>query len=148
MSKFKGRDCVCGHAYEKHGVEYQGLPCRESGCICKVFRTFPQKMSGHPRFHELLAQMAATHIAKGADYSSPEDILSNLRSSEAVGVPAWLGAMIRMSDKFERIRNLARKMAKDSGAAPAVADETIEDTLIDLASYALLVRILLEDAKK
>lgn len=102
-------------------------------------------MKGHPRFLALLEQMKATHIAKGSDYSNPSDILSNLRECEEIGVPAWLGVVIRMCDKFERIKQLSRKQA--SGEGPAVANEAMEDTLIDAASYCLLTIVLREESK-
>lgn len=103
-------------------------------------------MAGHPRFLELLEQMKATHVAKGSDYSRPEDILSNLRVCEEFGVPAWEGCLVRLSDKFERLKQLARK--RKIGEGPAVKAERMEDTLVDTASYALLMLILLESAGK
>ena len=48
-----------------------------------------------------------------------------------LGVEPWKGILVRMSDKWARIVQLSTKEA-------AVKDETIEDTLLDLANYALL----------
>lgn len=98
--------------------------------------------AGHPRFHELLSEMATTHAAKASDYSSATDVLSNLRSSEDVGVEAWRGALVRLLDKVNRLKNLARKSARGEG--PAVVNESMDDTLMDLAACALLVRMLRE----
>ena len=101
--------------------------------------------SGHPRFHELVDKLRETHIRKGADYSRPDDILSNLRASTQMGIPAWVGVVLRMSDKMERIKNLARKI--QNGEEAAVRDESIVDTLEDLSNYSLLAVILFEESK-
>lgn len=98
---------------------------------------------GHPRFLQLLDQIRDTHVKKGSDYSSETDILSNLRVCEQFGVPAWLGALTRLSDKFERLKQLANK--RQRGQGPAVKDESMADTLVDAASYSLLTLILLEE---
>ena len=47
-----------------------------------------------------------------------------------------------MSDKLSRIANLLKSEAKNS-----VKDESIEDTLIDLANYSIILKILIEDKK-
>ena len=46
---------------------------------------------------------------------------------------------IRLGDKFNRFKALSR------GAEQKVADESIRDTLIDLANYALMTIMELED---
>jgi len=78
------------------------------------------------------------HIAKDSDYAGQEP-LSNFKKCEVLGIPAWRGAAIRMSDKWSRFLSLA---AKDGGHA--VKGETIIDTLNDLAVYAIITRALLE----
>ena len=108
---------------------------------------FPPVVKGHPGFLALLDEMRQTHIKKGTDYSNPDDILANLRGCESLGVPSWMGVMVRIGDKFARITNMARKKWMGQGG-PAVKDESIRDTLLDLASYALLAIILMfEDAR-
>lgn len=98
----------------------------------------PCRHGGHPMFYQLLAQMRAIHDAKNADYAGHHqaDPLRNFRACEEFGIPAWQGVLTRMSDKWMRICNLAR-----NGTA-AVADESMEDTLLDLANYSLLCVIL------
>jgi hypothetical protein len=89
--------------------------------------------SGNPAFDALLRKMAAIHAAKNHDYARPEvkDYYANFRECEAFGIPAYKGILIRMSDKWSRIKGLSMKEA-------AVKDESIEDTMLDLANYALL----------
>src|SRR4051812_9379604 len=58
------------------------------------------------RFNELLEQMAAIRASKNKDYATAEDGMSNLRMCEQMGIPAWKGVVIRISDKFSRIMQL------------------------------------------
>ena len=97
---------------------------------------------GHPRFFALLDEMAEIHSRKNSDYAKSEDPLSNLKECEKLGVPAYMGTLIRMTDKFSRITQLS------NGKKPAVNDEAIEDTLKDLAAYSLLAIILFEENKQ
>ncbi len=89
--------------------------------------------SCNPAFDALLERMAAIHRAKNHDYADPDnaDFYANFRECESFGIPAEKGILIRMSDKWSRIKQLTVKEA-------AVKDEAIEDTLLDLANYALL----------
>ena len=120
------------------GVSQRGAPWSKIYVPGAIKDSEPRR--GHPVFLALLDEMAATHAAKGGDYSKPEDILSNLRVCEQMGVPDWVGVMVRLSDKFERLKNLARK--EQAGEGPSVTTEKMEDTLIDAASYCLLAIVL------
>lgn len=92
---------------------------------------------GDPRFRQLLDDMWEMHCRKGNDYGSGEDFLANLRASEAYGVPAWIGALIRANDKMIRLENAAKGVM--------LANESVEDSLMDLACYALLSLILYKE---
>lgn len=105
---------------------------------------------GHPRFYELMAELQPRfeeivlelmelHDTKNADYSEDGDPLSNFKLSDMLGVPPWKGSLVRLSDKFSRITQLAK------GKKPKVHSESIIDTLRDLAVYALLTIILWEE---
>lgn len=50
---------------------------------------------------------------------------------------------MRLSDKLSRIMQLTRKALE--GREAAVKDETVKDTLIDLANYSILCTILYEE---
>lgn len=100
-------------------------------------------LKGHPRFYELIDEIKMIHHLKNQDYASQEDPLRNLRASEKIGVPAYKGNFIRMLDKYERSINL---IARDFHAN--VKGESIKDTLKDLAVYALLEIILIEESEE
>lgn len=86
------------------------------------------------RVGAMLEEMRELHKKKNAGYSGDsEDRWANFRDSELVGVEAWRGALIRMTDKYKRITNLAKDLSLDK------VGESIEDTLMDLAAYALIV---------
>ena len=95
---------------------------------------------GHPRFYELLEEMRRLHDMKNADYS-PGEPLENLRASARwAGVEPWRGVLVRMADKWTRLVNLCSR-----GGRHEVPDETVKDTALDLAVYALLFIILWEE---
>lgn len=95
---------------------------------------------GDPRFYALLEEIADLHSRKNHDYAKTTEPLSNFRKCEAFGVPAFKGVLVRLSDKWSRIEQLAGgKTAKN---------ESLRDSLIDSAVYALLATLLLEDESK
>lgn len=98
------------------------------------------KESQDRRFKELLARMNDIRTVKNADYASEADTMSNLRMCEQMGIVAWKGVLIRVSDKFSRIMQLSSRDGK-----AAVKDESITDTLLDMAIYCLLCIILFEE---
>ena len=99
-------------------------------------------MSQSERFYELLDTMKNTHDAKRHDYANPDDVFANFRTCEQAGIPAWKGCCVRLGDKFSRIMGFAKKEKLK------VKDESIKDTLIDMANYALIALILYEEEQK
>lgn len=98
------------------------------------------KKHGHPDFYKLLDEIAKLHSNKNHDYSG-EDALSNLRLCEEINIPAYLGVYVRMSDKWSRITEFFKKRKLK------VKDESVIDTLKDLAVYSLLCIILYKENK-
>jgi len=94
------------------------------------------------RFHEIVKEMVELHDKKNRDYAGSEYLSNFLMCEKHMGVPAWVGCIIRLSDKMARIMNLAKT------DEISVGNETITDTLTDLAVYAIIARILYEDFKK
>ena len=98
---------------------------------------------GDPNYLELLEKMKQLHIAKNAGYSGDSsDRWANFRLSQAFGISPILGVMVRMSDKWIRIQNLLKNPDNEK------VGESIKDTLMDLASYALIAICLLEEKSK
>lgn len=100
---------------------------------------------GSPRFHELLAMMGDVHVAKNADYSPGADPFGNFREAEAIGVPAWVGAWIRLQDKYKRAQGFVRQLVEEGSYTAAVVSEKLDDTVMDLANYSVIVRCLYEE---
>ncbi len=102
-----------------------------------------KKFKGHPRFLQLLDEMKTTHHRKTNDYSGDVP-LQDLREVEQIGIPAWKGSVARLLQKVGRLKQLS------SGRRRLVKDESLRDTLMDIASGALISVILKEEdeAKK
>jgi hypothetical protein len=78
--------------------------------------------------------------AKNQDYANG-DAFKNFKSCENLGLcSAEKGILIRMSDKMARISNLLDREAE-------VHDEKIEDTLLDLANYSIILLLLIESKR-
>lgn len=92
-------------------------------------------MAPSPRFHQLLEELAKLHDAKNADYAGEEgDPFRNFRKAEMLGISASTGCLVRMGDKWSRIESLVNKGEEDR----KVKDESLVDTVKDLAVYALI----------
>lgn len=74
-------------------------------------------------FESIQKECLNTYIKKNHDYGNSFD-----QSLDKFGIVA---AVVRMEDKMNRISSLIQKEAK-------VNDESIEDTLLDLANYAIM----------
>lgn len=97
----------------------------------------------HPssqRFHDLIAELAELHDRKQSDYGSGVDPFANVRSTEGFGVPAWVGALIRLNDKITRLQNLHKNGSLNNEAA--------EDSFRDIAVYAIIGLVLYEEANE
>jgi hypothetical protein len=94
----------------------------------------------HPtsqQFFDLCDDIKEMHRKKSADYGCPSgtDPLANIRSgAKFVGIPSWKAAMVRLSDKVTRLAAY--------NATGRLENESLEDNLFDLASYALLALLL------
>lgn len=92
---------------------------------------------GDPRFHALLQQIGDLHDQKQQDYGTNADAFANVRASEEWGISPWIGAMIRATDKVRRLQTYATK--------GSLANEGVEDSLMDLAVYALISLVLFRE---
>ena len=88
-------------------------------------------------FFDLCDSLKEMHKRKAKDYGCPsgEDPLANIRNgAKFVGIPSWKGAMVRLSDKVTRLASY--------NATGRLENESLEDNLVDLASYSLLALLL------
>lgn len=97
----------------------------------------PVRHPSSTRFHALLAQAGALHDQKQADYGSDTDPFANVRASEEWGIPSWVGALVRLNDKVQRLKAFARK--------GSLQNESAQDSMLDIAVYALISYVLYEE---
>ena len=86
------------------------------------------------KFKEIVDGMLDLYQRKQADYGD-----SAAKTFDEWGLISFL---VRMEDKMNRAISLTKKKEN-----PKVADEKIEDTLIDLANYSIMALIELDRAK-
>ena len=94
------------------------------------------------RFYEILDVIKNLHDQKRHDYGANEDIFANFRLSELSGISAWQGSVVRMGDKYARISNFIKK------GEFKFKEESIKDTLMDMAIYSLITMILFEEEEE
>lgn len=75
------------------------------------------------KFMDITNQMIKTYVAKNHDYGNSFD-----KSLDEFGVDA---SLVRMNDKMNRLKTLSKNESK-------VKDESIKDTLLDLANYCIM----------
>lgn len=91
-----------------------------------------------PGFVEICEGMIATHKAKNADYGSSWHLYEQL-----LGVTPSVGLMTRILDKVSRACNLMRKGEENR----SVADEALDDTLMDLAVYSIMTLLTVREER-
>ena len=91
-------------------------------------------------FAEILTESLELHSRKSKDYGTGQDPYANVRASEEFGVESWKGALIRSNDKITRLKQFAKK--------GALANESAEDSLIDLCVYFPIVLMLYRQASE
>lgn len=85
------------------------------------------------QFKEVVNGMISTYIRKNHDYGNSFD-----KSLDKFGLVA---SVVRIGDKMNRIESLAQKKAM-------VQDESIRDTLLDMANYAIMTVMWMDNQKK
>lgn len=98
---------------------------------------------GDPAFLALLDDMRALHIAKSRGYAGQNaDTWANFREAQGFGVSPLDGVLVRMSDKYIRVKSLRSNPKND------MVGESIKDTLMDLAAYALIALCLVKEKEQ
>ena len=103
-------------------------PTQGSGAV-------PMNRAQFMQFHEDFCERArAISRSKNEDYAGSADPFANFRRCEQLDLCSTeVGIMVRMSDKFQRIANYM------NNGRLVVQDEKVEDTLLDLANYAIIL---------
>ena len=86
------------------------------------------------KFEQITNDMFELYKRKNADYGN-----SVAKTFDEWGLVSFL---VRMEDKLNRVSTLTKRTGE-----VRVADEKIEDTLIDLANYSIMALIELDRAK-
>lgn len=95
---------------------------------------------GTDKFIEALDEIKALHLRKTLDYGQDDDALSNIRSSsDVINVSPWAGCVLRISDKMHRLKAFFRR--------GRVEFDGVEDTLLDIAAYAVIALVLHREEK-
>jgi len=89
--------------------------------------------TGSREFIDEILTIVDLHSRKNSDYSKENDPFSNFYALSEI-VPPHIGVFVRMSDKWERMKNLLAKGEENR----AVKDESLIDTARDLAVYSLI----------
>ena len=131
-------DWCFGLKYYEYGKEnWICTPCTLTEKDARAIPSFIDKRYDRSdAFKQITDKMHETYKTKNADYGSSFD-----KSMDEFGITA---AVVRMSDKMERLKSLTKKKAQ-------VKDESVQDTLLDLANYAIMTVMYLkkhEDEKK
>lgn len=85
------------------------------------------------QFKDIVKGMIATYVRKNHDYGNSFD-----KSLDKFGLVA---SVVRIGDKMNRIESLVQKEAM-------VQDESIRDTLLDMANYAIMTVMWMDNQKK
>jgi hypothetical protein len=99
----------------------------------------PEQHPNSARFHEILEELGELHDRKQKDHGRGDDPFANVRASQEWGVASWVGAMVRASDKVRRLQSLI--------ANGQLENESAEDSLRDLAVYAVIALVLFEQER-
>ena len=79
----------------------------------------------------------ATAQRKNRDYAGDTDPFANFRLAGTIGVDPRRGILVRITDKLARISQLLDR-------PPAVADESIQDTIDDAINYLAILGAFVE----
>ena len=88
-------------------------------------------MNNVEQFKKMTAEMAALYEEKNRNYGNSFD-----KSLDEDGL---LVSKIRLGDKYNRFSNLLKQKSKGT------SDESIVDTLVDLANYAIMTVMWMKD---
>lgn len=92
----------------------------------------------HERFKQNMKVMEEVHEIKNRQYAGGNGYLSNLRMCEAMGIPAWKGVIVRMTDKMAKLMNLSNSEGSE-------LQKEVTDAFIDMGVYSGMGLIAYQD---
>ena len=96
----------------------------------------PQQQTTH--IYEFLAKQKSILLSKGDDYAN-EDRLSNFKEvANLVGITPEQVSLVFLATKLTRLTNLLKKAKKPN-------HESIQDTILDMANYCILLDEILNE---
>lgn len=151
----RATECEWKHPLnDKHKAQPALEPCKEHAfsldagfkvCnACGHTEPFPNTREGLIRFIQAQCdKMVTTAREKNTDYAGAgSDPFANFSRVEALGIcKVEVGFLTRMTDKMSRINSFVQ------AGTLAVKDESVQDTLRDLANYSLLMLAYIESKK-
>lgn len=95
------------------------------------------------RLHDELTRSAgALMVKKNRDYTANAGPFANFDTATMYGVHRVKGALVRLNDKLQRINSFIERGVLD------VEDESVEDTIIDVINYAVLIAAMIRAEKE
>ena len=101
--------------------------------VNEIREGYREPMKKYERHSEITKQLNEIYIAKNTDYG---DAFGD--TFKKLGI---ISAVTRIADKTNRLMSLSAKTEAERN----VKDETIKDTLMDLANYAIMTLIEMEE---
>jgi len=155
MSEIVGNCGACGHPRYASGIEHHSEDCPElarkkamlyaetrPATTTKKAGVIMNKQEWYDFQEKVFADMMKLTRAKNDDYTAgSDDAFANFRLSEDVGVPALQGLVVRMADKWQRVRSYF------NNGELKVEGEGIEDAFRDLIGYSTLALGMIEELK-
>lgn len=134
MMEDKDRDNIGFGLFNKDKLEGTNKTNAGNPWSIKVDATTSPMTDDERRHRKILDEMADTFSKKNSDYGNAfEEILDDFGASYAVG---------RLKEKLKRLTQLVVSNKQE------VKDESIEDTLLDMANYAVLTIMWLQKQKE
>jgi len=89
---------------------------------------------GSDQFVTVLDEIRQLHLRKTQDYGADDDAFANIRfGAEVVNIEPWQACLVRICDKVQRLKAFCHN--------GRVEFDGLEDTLLDLASYAVIAEV-------
>lgn len=110
-------------------------------------------------FHQLMNEWKDLHDSKGDDYGDAEEPYKNVRSSENLGIPAFVGAVMSLAEKTRRLEHFCKRYMEEAGRRGRPLDraeidvilrnEKVQDSFDDAGVFAGIGKLLfLEELNK